>query len=332
MRWLLAVLLLCGFATPGLAQDTVSAAPAEPRCSISTNPPATSISAVIARGPAALGQCVRLTGWFDGRRLFADQRALYRQREWQEPLNRHADQLPAYDHSAAAPHHAELTLFGRVRDCANAPTYPSEALPGREAFEPINTACLGGSTYYLEITDFNRWDDLPFVRMPASGRQSGWGNLSPLAPSLARDRLLAAGARFFSVLADRDEAALQTLLANGAGRPASAFNAQFLGSQTRDAIDMWRGSGPALEVFGWVPPADSTEQQRATWQAQSSATSDGIVCASSPDFARQNLWPIDEYDTHIVGQRPYVCVRIELRTNGTPLYEVRMSDEGLPEP
>lgn len=324
---------------PALAQSE-SAAP--PTCNAATAEQST-IAAITAAGNTMHGRCVTVEGIALGPRLYADDAARYRpQTIYNDPSSSGAViGLYANTRQNGA---RRVRVTGRVDSCAAMQAAADQRNAAARTSQPENliiTMLSGFCHYYHGLviaqattTPVSRGAP-PLTRIPrgAAGWQVGdipLGNLSTMASGEERQRFENAGMRLITAVLERELAirpdagvALATMLRPLHGGQRSDAEIASLTNRLTAAGGVfdthWIGNGgrPVFEILGWREPPWADEASRAAAaQRMDAGVREGFFCASTARDAAA-LWPIDEGDIDNHRSRPYACVRITLRPDGS---------------
>lgn len=329
MRW---VLLMVVAITPAVSTAHESTAQLNrPRASLTAEElsctrdggTVMAVTALAALGEQATGRCVQLSGWYDGSFVHGSIDAVYRQQD--EGLTATRDSF-AVQPDGSMLVESGVAITGIVRDCRSRPV-------SDDGGQPLILACLAGANpVYVQVLRWLMPDGLPFHRRTVANAPREAVKLAPMAPGPDRDRIAEVGQRALDAMTRGDVQAVAALMDERDGRSRGALDASGLVHQAQRAMDHWAGSDPAIEILGWRAPDDATGDQRAAWQHQVEAETEGVFCAASADFARRMAWPIATRDLAIHHDRPYVCFRVRVPTSGSAVIELSTAAGILPEP
>lgn len=284
---------------------------ARTECTAEAAQPA-SVSELSLAGAAAEGRCVAVTGWYDGRVLYPDISALYRERTLRDDRDRVV--------VAGVPnalHDRAVALRAMMVPCP----------PGGGGDWEVRLVCAAGAERFLWVAEATQVHGTPFVRPTLATRTADIGNLAPLAGGDEGAALRTAAAPLFAAMAARDEVALTRLLAHS----QMPVPARFVIQAAEATTARWPQTGPELFVLGWRMPADATSEQEAALRARQDT--EGVVCAADAAFAAARAWPVSSRDLSVHPDRPYVCALVWLRGEGQPArYDVRIARNIIPEP
>ncbi len=314
---------------PASAALTQGRSASLPACTAANARPMT-IATIAAAGDSAVGTCVSVEGLVIGRQLQAGNDARYRPYPRANEPSSTGAILGLYGNTLPIPQRARAQVIGRVDSC--------ERMLERAvaASGPNSIVMLGGYCHYyrglaINATEVAAMGDADQVRIPRGTADPALGNLSPMAPGAARERLLAAANGLFAALRTPDVARALLRRSDGAARTDAEIFAMAdrlaAGAGTRN------GSG-VTEIFGWRVPMWAETADRANFDQQAARVTEGIACHSArPDAAA--LWPISEDDAMLGGPRPYGCIRISINNDNVPRFDINGRDDedyGIREP
>jgi hypothetical protein len=330
-------LLALSFSSDAQAQE------ATPACTAATAIEA-SVASIANGRTFQNGACVTVSAIAMGEKLYADNVARYRRETVQnDPSSTGAiiglvGQWGSIGLDAEAMP-ATVRVVGQVVRCAAPAATTTDGRPA-SIVAPIDY-CGRFRGFALSVTGMSGTvEPADLVRIPEAQAPSGLGSISPFLNIPERARVDQAASRFITAVQRRDRAGLARMLRPSASFPefgltrdrqaiAMIINGMFEEGRPFAAIS--RSGTPARQILAHNLPLWGFDSPELTAYATEAAraTQDGIACFTSNPNPR-GIWPIDEMDADNRRGRPYACVTIVIRQDGTEEFRVVLANDQAP--